>query len=200
MTMPAPHLVPAPGLEQLLTLVTPQDTCRGMFFNGLLDAVGSLGGEELRQRCLVAAGEKRFVDFFSYPAGDFLKAVFLAADVLGPKLGGREAVLHQLGRRGTQDFLSSTVGRTIIALAGNNPHRLLESFPKAYRASLSYGERSVERLGDTHARLMARRDFLPVEYNEGVLTAAMEQSGVSDLVVRGRRLAPLDVDYDVRWS
>jgi uncharacterized protein (TIGR02265 family) len=198
--MPASHLVPAPGLEQLLTLVTPEDTCRGMFFNGLLDAVESLGGEEIRRRCLVAAGDKRFVDFFSYPAGDFLKAVFLAAEALGPKLGGEVAVLRQLGRRGTQDFLNSTVGRTIIALAGNEPHRLLASFPKAYRASLSYGERSVERLGETHARLTARRDFLPVEYNEGVLTAAMEQSAVSDLVVRGRRLAPLDAEYDVRWN
>ena len=198
--MPASHLVPAPGLEQLLTLVTPEDTCRGMFFNGLLDAVESLGGEEIRRRCLVAAGDKRFVDFFSYPAGDFLKAVFLATEALGPKLGGEATVLRQLGRRGTQDFLSSTVGRTIIALAGNEPHRLLASFPKAYRASLSYGERSVERLGDTHARLTARRDFLPVEYNEGVLTAAMEQSAVSDLVVRGRRLAPLDAEYDVRWN
>ena len=198
--MPASHLVPAPGLEQLLTLVTPEDTCRGMFFNGLLDAVGSLGGEEIRRRCLVAAGDKRFVDFFSYPAGDFLKAIFVATEVLGPTLGGEAAVLRQLGRRGTQDFLSSTVGRTIITLAGNEPHRLLASFPKAYRASLSYGERSVERLGDTHARLTARRDFLPVEYNEGVLTAAMEQSAVHDLVVRGRRLAPLDAEYDVRWS
>jgi uncharacterized protein (TIGR02265 family) len=171
-----------------------------MFFNGLLDAVESLGGEEMRRRCLVAAGDKRFVDFFSYPAGDFLKAIFLATEVLGPKLGGEATVLRQLGRRGTQDFLGSTVGRTIITLAGNEPHRLLASFPKAYRASLSYGERSVERLGDTHARLTARRDFLPVEYNEGVLSAAMEQSAVRDLVVRGRRLAPLDVEYDVRWS
>jgi uncharacterized protein (TIGR02265 family) len=198
--MPAPDVVPAPGLEQLLTLVTPMDTCRGMFFNGLFEAVESLGGEELRRRCYVAAGEKRFIDFFGYPAGDFMKALFLAAEVLGPTLGGEEAVIRQLGRRGTEDFFNSTVGRTMMAVAGSEPHRLLATFPSAYRASLSYGERSVERLGDKQARLMARRDFLPMAYNEGVLISAMERSTARDVVVRGRRLAPLDVDYDISWS
>ncbi|MGZ3458041.1 MAG: TIGR02265 family protein, partial [Archangium sp.] len=117
-----------------------------------------------------------------------------------PSLGGSEAVLRQLGRRATQDFLHSTVGKTMLALAGSDPQRLLASFPRAYRASLNYGERSVERLGERQARLMARRDFLPLAYNEGILAAALEQSSARELVVRGHRLAPLDVDYDLRWS
>jgi uncharacterized protein (TIGR02265 family) len=192
--------VPAPGLEQLLVLTSPMDTCRGMFFNGLLEAVRSLGGDEVRTKCLVAAGEKRFVDFFSYPVADFLKGIFTAAELLGPKHGGRDAVLRQLGRRATEDFLHSTVGKTMMALAGTEPFRLLSSFPSAYRASLSYGERSVERLGEQRARLMARRDFLPLAYNEGVLTAALEQSTAQELLVEGHRLAPLDVDYEIRWA
>ena len=191
---------PAPGLEQLLTLATPMDTCRGLFFNGALEAVRSLGGEAARAKCYAAAGEKKYVDFFSYPVADFLKTIFTAAEVLGGADGeGRAQVLRQLGRRGTADFLHSTVGKTMMALAGTDPQRLLASFPSAYRASLSYGDRSVERLGEKQARLMARRDFLPLEYNEGVLIAALEQSTVRELVVQGRRLAPLDVDYDIRW-
>lgn len=192
--------IPAPGLEQLLTLATPADTCRGMFFNGLLDAVLELGGEEVRRKCFVAAGEKRFVDFFSYPVADLLKAVFTAAELLGPAHGGRDAVLHLLGRRATEDFLRSTVGKTMLALAGNDPQRLLGSFPNSFRASLSYGERTVERLGEKEARMKARRDFMPLEYTVGVLTAAMEYSTAQGLVVEGHRLAPLDVDYHFRWS
>ncbi len=147
MSMPATSGPVDPSLEELLTLVTPVDTCRGMFFNGLLEAVRALGGEEARARCFAAAGEKKFVDFFSYPVADFMKALFTAADLLGPRLGGRDAVMRQLGRRATEDFLHSTVGRTMMALAGTDPHRLLASFPSSYRASLSYGERSVEKLG-----------------------------------------------------
>jgi uncharacterized protein (TIGR02265 family) len=198
--MPATSVPAAPRLEELLALATPVDTCRGMFFNGLFDAVRTLGGEEARAKCFAAVSEKKFVDFFSYPVTDFMRALFTAADLLGPKLGGRDAVLRQLGRRATEDFVHSTVGRTMMALAGTDPHRLLASFPSAYRASLSYGERSVEKLGDKKVRLMARRDFLPVAYNEGVLTAALEQSTARDLVVLGRRLAPIDVDYDISWS
>lgn len=192
--------LPAPGLEQLLTLATPADTCRGLFFNGIFEAARALGGEGARVKCYAAVGEKKYVDFFSYPVADFLKTLFSAAEVLaGPGQGGRSLVLRQLGRRATADFLHSTVGKTMMALAGTDPHRLLASFPSAYRASLSYGDRSVERLGEKQARLMARRDFLPLEYNEGVLSAAMEQSTARELVVRGHQLAPLDVDYDLSW-
>jgi uncharacterized protein (TIGR02265 family) len=188
------------SLEQLLALTTPADTCRGMFFNGLLEAVRALGGEEARAKCHAAAGDKKFVDFFSYPVADFLKAIFTATELLGPKLGGQDAVLRQLGRRATEDFLSSTIGKTLTALAGTDPHRLLASFPNSYRASVSYGERSVERLGDKHGRMLSRRDFLPLAYNEGVIDAAMAQSTAQGIVVRGHRIGPLEVDYDVTWS
>ncbi|MFE8596214.1 DUF2378 family protein [Archangium violaceum] len=191
----------APGLEQLLTLATPMDTCRGLFFNGVFEAARALGGAEVRAKCLAVAGAKTYVDFFSYPVADFLKTIFTAAELLeGSAREGQSMVLRQLGRRATADFLHSTVGKTMMALAGTDPQRLLASFPSAYRASLSYGDRSVERLGDKQARLMARRDFLPLEYNEGVLHAAMEQSTARELVVRGRQLAPLEADYDISWS
>ncbi|KFA90454.1 DUF2378 family protein [Archangium violaceum] len=198
--MPLPSSIPAPGLEHLLSLATPADTARGMFFNGLFDATRALGGEEARTKCLAAAGDRKFVDFRSYPVADLLKAIYTAADTLGPKLGGREAVLHRLGRRATEDFLHSTVGKTMVALAGNDPHRLLSAFPNACRAALSYGERSVERIGDKQVRLLARRDFLPMNYVEGTLTAVVERSAVPGVMVRGLRLSPLDVDYDISWS
>ncbi|WP_257454455.1 DUF2378 family protein [Archangium lipolyticum] len=200
MSLPSTSVIPTPELEHLLTLTTPEDTCRGMFFNGLFDAVRSLGGEEARARCYVAAGAKKFVDFFSYPIADFLKALFTAAELLGPKHGGRDAVMHLLGRRATEDFHQSTVGKTMLALAGRDPHRVVNSFPTAFRASLSTGNRTVELLGDKQARFRVRRELLPMAYNEGVLTYALEQSSAKEIVVRGHRLAPLDIDYDIRWS
>jgi uncharacterized protein (TIGR02265 family) len=195
--MPAPS---DPTLEQLLALATPADTCRGMFFNGLFEAVHALGGEEAHTKCHAAVGGKKFVDFFSYPVAEFLKAVFTAAELLGPKLGGQDAVLRQLGKRATEDFLGSTIGKTLMALAGTDPHRLLASFPNSYRASVSYGDRSVERLGDKHGRMRSRRDFLPLAYNEGVIGAAMARSMAQGIVVRGHRLGPLEVNYDITWS
>ncbi|OJH37983.1 DUF2378 family protein [Cystobacter ferrugineus] len=187
-------------MEQLLALAHPTDTCRGMFFNGLLDTARSLGGEPLRARCLATVGERKFVDFFSYPITDFLRAIFLVAEELGPAHGGTEAVLHLLGRRATMIFAQSTVGKTLLALAGQDPGRVLAAIPNGCRASLSYGERSVEMLGEGHARFLARGDLLPLQYNEGMIAAAIELSSARDVRVRGERRGVLDVDYEVRWS
>lgn len=191
---------PDSGLPQVLGLVTASDTCRGMFFNGVFDAARSLGGPEVEAMCLAAVGQTRFVDFFSYPVADFLKAIYVAAEVLGPSQGGPDAVLRYLGRRGTGDFLKSNVGRTMLALSGTEPRGLLESLPRSFRAAASYGERSVAWLGDNQALMSARRDFLPPAYNEGVLLAVLELASVSQPVVRIRRLGPLDADYELSWS
>jgi uncharacterized protein (TIGR02265 family) len=189
-----------PGLEQLLALTTPMDTCRGMFFNGLLETARALGGEDIHAQCFEALGRRKFVDFFSYPVADFLRAIFVLCELIGPRMGGEDAVMRQLGRRGTNDFLQSTVGKTMLALAGTDPHRLVATVPSACRASLSYGERSVRQLGEHRAALYARRDLLPLAYTEGVLTAALERSTARDIQVQGRRLGPLDADYEMHWS
>jgi uncharacterized protein (TIGR02265 family) len=198
--MPAAPHVPAPGLEQLLALTRPSDTCRGMFFNGVLEAVRTWGDEEARARCAQVSGERRFVDFLSYPASNFLRVIFTAAEMLGPRKGGREVVFRYLGRAATQVFLQSTVGKTMLALTGNDPRRMLASMPNAYRASLTFGERSVEWLGESHGVLEARGDLLPVPYCEGVLKAALELSKASKVSITSRRLSSLDADYEVRWE
>lgn len=198
-TPAAPH-VPAPGLEQLLALTRPSDTCRGMFFNGVLEATRALGGEEARARCTQVSGARRFVDFLSYPAADFLRVIFTAAQVLGPRRGGREAAFRYLGRAATEAFLQSTVGKTMLALTGNDPKRMVETMPNAYRASLTFGERSVEWPGERHGVLLARGDLLPLPYCEGVLEAALERSKAGKVSIVSRRLGPLDADYEVRWE
>jgi uncharacterized protein (TIGR02265 family) len=189
-----------PGLEQLLVLIGPEDTCRGMFFNGVLQSVNLLGGPEARTRCLAVIGERRFVDFLNYPVRDFLQLLFIATEVLGPRHGGRDAIQRQLGRRAVEDFLGATVGKTILALAGHEPKRLLSSFPNACKVALSYGVRTVEWLGPNQARLAMRGDFLPMAYHEGVLLAVLERSLARNPEVRGRRLGVLDMDYELRWE
>lgn len=198
---PPPDSAPlVPGLEHLLTLTQSSDTCRGLFFNGLLEAVRSLGGDELKARCFKVVGERKFVDFVSYPVTDFLRGLFFVARELGPGRSGEEQVMHQLGRRGTADFLGSTVGKTMLALAGREPYRMLASVPNGCRASLSYGERSVERLGERRARLLVRRDFLPLPYTEGLISAVLELSSAHHFEVKGSRRTTLDVDYEVSWT
>jgi uncharacterized protein (TIGR02265 family) len=198
--LPAPLRVPEPELEQLLALVTPADTCRGMYFPSVLEAVRQLGGDSAWEKCLAASEQKKFVDFSPYPVATFLKVIFTAANMLGPRMGGREVVFRQLGRKGTQAFYNSTVGKTLDALGGMTPRGVISNIPNSYKVSTSYGERQVEWLGERHARLQVRREFLPGPYQEGVLTYVVERTTARNVVISTSRISSLDMDHDITWE
>lgn len=186
--------------ERRILLATPQDTTRGLFFNGALAAVRSFGGEPVAQRCMDATGEKRFVDFFNYPVASFLKLSLTASQALGPQLGGFEAALRRLGMQATRDFFSSMAGRTLLLLAGEDPSRVIASVPAGYRTAASYGERAAAMTGPKSALISMKRDFLLPAHHEGVLLAVMEAVGVQNARVTPRITGPLDSEYELTWD
>jgi uncharacterized protein (TIGR02265 family) len=187
-------------LERNLALARPEDTARGMFFNGAVDAVRVLAGEEVAQRCRETSGERKHVDFFSYPVSSFLKMCQAAVREVGPKLGGCEQVLRKIGEQSTRDFLSSMAGKTALLLAGNNVKRLLAQVPSSYRAAVSYGERTILWTGETSGRFTIHHDFMPPAYHEGVLRGVLAAVGVKNIRVRGRLTGPLDSEYEISWE
>ncbi|MCP3104099.1 DUF2378 family protein [Myxococcus sp. K15C18031901] len=190
----------ARDLDERLALATRDDTARGLFFNGALGAVRVLGGDAAVQRCLVAAGEKKFVDFFNYPVTAFLKLAFTAAHVMGPQLGGFDGAVRRMGVQATADFLSSAAGKTLLLLAANNPKRMLGNLHSGYRAAVSYGERSVRWTGDTSGVFTMKRDFMTPPYHEGVLQAVVEAVGGKNVRVQGQKTGPLDAEYELSWQ
>ena len=186
--------------ERRIALATPQDTTRGLFFNGALAAVRSFGGDAVAQKCSEAAGEKRFVDFFSYPVSSFLKLSLASSQALGGQLGGFEAAQRRLGMQATRVFLSSMAGRTLLLLAGEDAARVLANLPSAYRTAVSYGERTVTMTGPKAATVAMRRDFMLPAYNEGVLLAVLEAALVQNPRVVARPVGMLDIDYELAWD
>jgi len=197
---PAPVRITSPDFRARLTLTTAADTAKGMFFNGVLDAVQKLLDATARERCLQSSGEKKFIDFFNYPIATFLPMVFTAAELLATSLNGHDAAFRKLGKQATTDFLTSGVGKTLLILAGHEPSRLLSAVPTAFRTAVSYGERRVDLLGPQRAVVKMTRDFMPHPYHEGVLAGALEQMHARNVKVVGRRLGPLDADYEVNWE
>ncbi|RKH54528.1 DUF2378 family protein [Corallococcus aberystwythensis] len=187
-------------LEKRLALATPDDTARGMFFNGALNAVRNLGGDAAVEKCLAVVPEKKFVDFFNYPVAGFLKLAFTGAQLMGPQLGGFDAMLRKMGTQATTDFLSSAAGKTLLLLAGDSPKRLVTNLPTGYRAAVSYGDRSVEWTSDRAGKLLMKRDFMPPAYHEGVLHAVIEALGARGVQVKGRQTGPVDTEYALSWQ
>ncbi|CAM4173064.1 DUF2378 family protein [Corallococcus sp. ZKHCc1 1396] len=190
----------AQDLEKRLALATPDDTARGMFFNGALNAVRILGGDAAVERCLASVPEKKFVDFFNYPVSGFLKLAFTGAQLMGPQLGGFDVMMRKMGTQATTDFLSSAAGKTLLLLAGDSPKRLVTNLPTGYRAAVSYGERSVDWSGDRTGRLVMKRDFMPPAYHEGVLQAVIEALGARGVKVHGKQTGTVDTEYALSWQ
>ncbi|HEX8437236.1 TIGR02265 family protein [Archangium sp.] len=187
-------------LELRLALTSPSDTARGMFLRTMLEAVRTLGDEELMRRCQAAGGEEKLVDFFIYPITVNLRMVFAAARMLETRCGSRDEALRQLGRRAGECFLASTAGLALQFLARGNTKRLVSNLPSAYRAAVSFGARSVVWTGRTSGRLTMRREFMPYPFQEGMLLGVLEKAHAKGVRVCGHQLSTLESDYDISWE
>jgi uncharacterized protein (TIGR02265 family) len=186
--------------ESRLALAGPEDTVRGIFFNGTLDGVKRLAGAEAEALCRQAAGERKFTDFFSYPVAGFIQLGIAMLPLVGPQLGGGEQMLRWMGVQSANAFMNSAAGRTAFMLVANNLKKLFNQLPISYRAATSYGERQMVWTGEKSGRFIFKRDFLPPGYHEGVLTEVMLKVNAKDPKVHGRVIGPLDTEFDLSWS
>lgn len=178
---------------------TDADTSRGLNFNTLFHlAEEHLGKGAARDLDPQKKGSR--IDFFSYPVAEYLRIAWAAADRLEPKLGGVDEVWRELGRRTVTNFLASTIGKTVFALAGKDPRRVVSAGPAGYRTATSYGERKVEWLGDRHARMTFKRDFMPAVFHAAVIENALRATEAVEPKVVPRQVGVLDSEYDVSWS
>jgi uncharacterized protein (TIGR02265 family) len=191
----------ARDLEARLAATAPDETSRGLFFLGVLDAVRFLGGPEAVTRCLAQVGETaEFLPMQTYSFPRFLRLSYAAAAQLAPLVGGHEAAQRQIGTQAMLDFLNSMFARDFVQQAGGDPKRLLELMHSGYRTALNFGERSVEWTGPTSGKVTMKRSLMPVPYNEGILQSALEVTGVHDVQVRGQAQSLVDAVYEVSWS
>lgn len=193
--MPVDHK----DLAQRIAAATDADTSRGLNFNRLFDLVRDHLGEEAARACDPQRKASR-TDFFSYPVAEYLRIAWDAADRLEPKLGGVDAVWTELGRRTVTGFLGSVLGRTIFAMSGRDPRRVVSAGPSGYRSAVSYGERSVEWLDERRARMTFRRDFMVPAFHRAVMLAALDATDARNARVEARATGLLDSEYDISWE
>lgn len=186
-------------LERRIAQCTDADTTRGLNFNRLFDLVRDHAGDEGARLC-DPQGKGSRTDFFSYPVAEYLRAAWNAADRLEPRLGSVDAVWAELGRRTVNGFLASVLGRTIFAIAGRDPRRIVSAGPSGYRSAVSYGTRTVEWRGAKAARMVFRRDFMVPAFHRAVMLTALEASDAKNPRVEARALGLLDSEYDLSWD
>lgn len=187
-------------LGHRLSLVTPADTTRGLFLNGVLQAVRQLGGEAAVRHCLEESGEKRFLDFFNYPVGTMLRMAYTGARLLSDDTRSFDEVMRQMGYVSARSFATSTMGAIMLRLVLADSRRLLEAMPSAHRMNTSAGECKVHWTGFHSAVMRITRDFLPHAYTEGSLQGAFESARVRGLTVRCLTAPSLTNHYELSWE
>jgi uncharacterized protein (TIGR02265 family) len=182
----------------------PDDTVRGLFFNGVFSTVTAVGGEQALRQCHLLLDDpmfhRRFVDFSSYPVRDFLRLASAAVAVLAPQMGGMPQVHQRIGEQAIDDFFRSMAGRTLLLLSGNSPQRILGHLPSGYSTAVSYGKRTVTMLGDTAARITYQDDLMPPLHNEGVLLGILRAVNAKNPQVRSTPRGLLDCEYTLSWE
>ncbi|ATB29779.1 TIGR02265 family protein [Melittangium boletus] len=189
-------------LSQQLAWLSPEDTLRGMFFRSVQEALLALRGEAALEACLEECGAGRdFVDFFAYPAKDFVKLLGRAAWLMAEGECDVEEMMRMLGHLGTAVFLKSPVGRAMDVLSSGTPRRVLENLPMAYQVLTPMGGPMVVTwLSPTRARVTFTRALLPRPYLEGLLEAMLKKAGARGVRVASHRLGPMMSEYDLTWS
>lgn len=188
------------NLARRLALSMPRDTVRGAFFLGVLEAVRAREGEAAVSRCLEAGGEPRFMDFFHYPLGAFMRMNAAAAYELAPGCGGWDGAQRLLGMRAAADLLASAAGKALLLLSRCETDRLVTNLPSAYRVAMNHGERAVHWEGLSRGRLIMRRDFMPCAFHEGLLRGVLEATRAQSVEVKGWRVDVLDSEYELSWE
>ena len=185
-----------------LDRLSPGDSLRGMFFRSVHEALLALRGEAALEACLEECGGVRdFVDFFAYPASDFLRMIQRASWLMTEGECDSEETLRMLGHLGTAVFLKSPVGRAMDVLSSGTPRRVLENLSMAYQALTPMGgPLTVTWLSSSRARVTFSRDLLPRPYLEGLLEALLKKAGARGVRVEGQRLAPLSSEYELTWA
>jgi uncharacterized protein (TIGR02265 family) len=186
-------------LHKRVAATTKDDVSRGLSFNRLFLLVRERLGDDAARGCDPERKGSR-TDFFNYPVAEYLGIAWDAADLLEPKLGSIDAVWNELGRITVNGFLSSAIGKTLFALAGKDPRRVVAAGPSSYRSAVSYGERKIAWLGEKHARMTFRRDFMVSGYHRAVILTALQATDAKNPRVEARVLSLLDSDYDIAWD
>lgn len=185
--------------DERMGLAPENATIRGLVFNAIFTLVGRHRGEAAAVELRTRIAKKPLVDFFSYPARDFLVVLYGAAEQLKPEYGSHEEALRACGAEVIHGFFQSSVGRTLTSLIGQkDPKRLFSSTPTAYATAVNYGRREYAALGERRVMLHFRGDMQPVEFHQGMLLAALRVVGYEGRVTP-RKLGLDEAEYVIEW-
>lgn len=153
---------------------------RGMFFDGLVNVIRKLAGPTVTTELMAASGVRgRAIPFAFLPHRDFYKLYFMSARALYPD-ESLEAGLEHIAETFYPVFRDSMVGRTMSALTGNSPVRVVSRLVDAYSLSVQDNKHAAYQTGEREMRWDCRVEPSPLYAAtfRGIITGTMQSHGI----------------------
>lgn len=178
-------------LAERLASLPAQATVKGMFFQTMSGQAFAASGQ--------LPGRDRYVAYKDYPLREWIELLLKAARLTFPRVPVREG-LRRLGQESYPTFARSTVGRVLMAAAGNNLGAALRLAPRAFSLTTNTTQCEVVAMADTRAVLRVTRawDFIEA-LHVGVFEGTMRSFQRTGLV-RVRILSLSSADFEITWT
>lgn len=186
-------------LAARLALTRPADGVRGVFFRVVLEFIRQQGGPEALRQVTAGMQTQEIKDLRTFPAADYLRMLYGAADALEPSLRSEDAVFNACGRACVRHFATGP-GQVVFGILGRgDPQRLFAQTRMAFSTVVTYGQRDHIVSGPNSCILAYRGDMQPPAYHVGIFEGALEALGFRGQVT-AHPIGLDAVDYDVRWE
>jgi len=179
-------------LAERLEQMPPRGRIKGMFLKGIVDRAASAGAR---------MEQKRYVAFKDYPASEYLELLAAGAKAMHPTLPPLEG-LRRLGHTVYATFLSSTIGRVTMAVAGREMRTAVSMIPRAYSLAGNLAKVDILSLTDNSACIGLHSVWdWPGAYQVGIMEGgfnAFEVDGEVRIKILGLCEAEMQLDWRAR--
>lgn len=154
-------------------------------------------GREAASAMDAMLSKRVFIHFLSYPMHKFMPILGALSAKMGVDKAHAEVATAML-----TPFFSSPVGAIMFTLARTTPHTLIEASVAGYRACVSWGTRTYERVGDREALMHYKDDLLgPAWHAVGIFPPAIAKAcGVqAQVTVEDCDEARMNFTLRTRW-
>ena len=194
-----------PELEQLAlrgAQYTEKHLMRGMFFTSTLECLRRARGEEAVKEAVRTADlhVQSFTGMRNYPLSEFNKLRTVVGAQLQGSLGSTEAAIARVAGAAVEIFFESIAGRTMVALAGNDPHRLMGAAPNAYKLAVDdFAARRYQRTAERTGTFTFQNDLLGPCHQYGTFHAAITAVCGIDLRMQVEQGSLAEFKLHVSW-
>jgi uncharacterized protein (TIGR02265 family) len=190
------------ALEARAVAYQDKHTIRGMFFTSTLECLRRDVGQDAATEAAKEAGidPDTIGAMKKLPIREFNALRASVAKRLLIKHPSYEAAAVRIGEACVEIFFESVAGRTMMLLAGKNPHRLLTAAPNGYTLAIDdEGKRAYTKTGETSGKFVFEHDLLGPCHEIGTFACAIRMVCGIELKVEVDQKTLLDFDLKLSW-